>query len=106
MKKEKLQRAFDNIDEIINDDLLENQKRAQFIVKQNQAINHKFEDMQLFVKIKKLEQDIDNLTIDRNRITLSLRRELDGVEEKIASTSKSLEERIVDFTNKEIKLVF
>jgi len=106
MKKEKLQRAFDNIDEIINDELLENQKRAQFIVKQNEAINHKFEDMQLFVKIKKHEQEIDNLTIDRNRITLSLRRELEGVEEKIASTSKSVEERIIEFTGKEIKLVF
>ncbi len=106
MKKEKLQRAFDNIDEIVNDDLLENQKRSQFIVKQNEAIHHKFEDMQLFVKIKKFEQDIDNLTIDRNRITLSLRRELEGVEEKIASTSKSVEERIIEFTNKEIKLVF
>jgi hypothetical protein len=106
MKKEKLQRAFDNIDEIINDDLLENQKRAQFIVKQNEAINHKFEDMQLFVNIKKHEKEIDNLTIDRNRITLSLRRELEGVEEKIASTSKSIEERVMEFTNKEIKLSF
>ncbi|OLS32399.1 MAG: hypothetical protein HeimAB125_09190 [Candidatus Heimdallarchaeota archaeon AB_125] len=106
MKKEKLQRAFDNIDEIINDNLLENQNRAQFIIKQNEAIHHKFEDMQLFVKIKKYEQEIDNLTIDRNRITLSLRRELEGVEDKIASTSKSVEERIIEFASKEIKLVF
>ncbi len=106
MKKEKLRRAFDNIDEIINDELLENQKRAQFIIKQNEAISHKFEDMQLFVKIKKFEQEIDNFTIDRNRITLSLRREKEEVEDKIASISKSVEERIVEFTDKKMKLVF
>ncbi len=106
MKKEKLQRAFDSIDEIINNELLENQKRAQYITKQNEAINHKFEDMQLFVKIKKFEQEIDNLTIDRNRITLSLRREKEEIDDKIASISKSVEERIVEFTGKEMKLVF
>ena len=106
MKKEKLQRAFDSIDEIINNELLENQKRAQYITKQNEAINHKFEDMQLFVKIKKFEQEIDNLTIDRNRITLSLRREKEEIDDKIASISKSVEKRIVEFTGKEVKLVF
>ncbi|MCE7739557.1 MAG: hypothetical protein GPJ50_09270 [Candidatus Heimdallarchaeota archaeon] len=106
MKKEKLQRAFDNIDEIVNNELLENQNRAQFIIKQNEAINHKFEDMQLFVKIKKFEQEIDNLTIDRNRITLSLRREKEEIDDKIASISKSVEERIAEFTGKKMKLVF
>lgn len=106
MKKEKLQRAFDSIDEIINNELLENQKRAQYITKQNEAINHKFEDMQLFVKIKKFEQEIDNFSIDRNRITLSLRREKEEIDDKIASISKSVEKRIVEFTGKEMKLVF
>ena len=106
MKKEILLRAFDSIDVIINNELLENQKRAQYITKQNEAINHKFEDMQLFVKIKKFEQEIDNLTIDRNRITLSLRREKEEIDDKIASISKSVEKRIVEFTGKEVKLVF
>ncbi|GAH38550.1 unnamed protein product, partial [marine sediment metagenome] len=70
-----LQRAYDNIDEILNDDVLEIQIKAQFLVQQSEAINDKFKEMQLDIKIKKLEDEKDNLKIDRDRITLSLRRE-------------------------------
>ena len=62
--------------------------------------------MQLFVKIQKCEPEIDTLTIERNRITLSLRREKEEIDDKIASISKSVEKRIVEFTGKEMKLVF
>ncbi|MFW9852119.1 MAG: hypothetical protein ACFFDS_04210 [Candidatus Thorarchaeota archaeon] len=105
MKKEKLQRAYDNIDEILNDEILELQKRAKFIVQQNEAISTKFREMQLDIKIKKLEEEIDNLKIDRNRITLPLRRERDEIEAKITSISKSVEKRIVEFTDKSLKLL-
>ncbi len=105
MKKEKLQRAYDNIDEILNDEILELQKRAKFMIQQNEAISFKFREMQLDIKIKKLEEETDNLKIDRNRITLSLRRERDEIEAKISSTSKSVEKRIVEFTDKSLKLL-
>ena len=106
MKKEKLQRAYENIDEIIDNELLEYQKSAQFIVKQSEAIEDKFHEMQLNVKMKKLKQEIDNLKIDRNRITLSLRREKTDVEEEIESVNKSIENHIDEFTNKSVKLVY
>jgi len=106
MKKEKMQRAYDNIDEILNDEILELQKRAKFIIQQSEAINFKFSEMQLDVKIKKLEEEIDNLKIDRNRITLPLRREKEEIEAKISSLSKSIEERIKEFTDKTLKLIF
>lgn len=105
MKKEKLQRAYDNIDEILNDEILELQKRAKFMIQQSEAISSKFSEMQLDIKIKKLEEEIDNLKIDRNRITLPLRRERDEIETKITSLSKSVEERIVEFTDKTLKLL-
>ena len=104
MKKERLQRAYENIDEILNDELLEHQKRAQFMINQNEAIDTKFKEMQLDIKIKKLEDEIDNLKIDRNRITLSLRRENEEIEAKISSSTKSLEKRIKEYTDSEIKL--
>ncbi|MCG3226396.1 MAG: hypothetical protein H7645_05700 [Candidatus Heimdallarchaeota archaeon] len=104
MKKEKLQRAYENIDEILNDEILEIQIRAQFLVQQSEAINDKFKEMQLDIKIKKLEDEIDNLKIDRNRITLSLRREKEEKDKEIVSLSKSVEERIEEFTGKVVKL--
>jgi hypothetical protein len=105
MKKEKLQRAYDNIEEILNDEILELQKKAKFMMQQNEAITTKFREMQLDIKIKKLEEEIDNLKIDRNRITLPLRRERDEIEAKISSMTKSVEKRIVEFTDKSLKLL-
>ena len=105
MKKERLQRAYENIDEILNDELLEYQKKAQFMINQNEAINDKFKEMQLDIKIKKLEDEIDNLKIDRNRVTLSLRRENEEVEAKISSLTKTIEKRIDEFTNHKVKLI-
>ncbi|MHA1953052.1 MAG: hypothetical protein ACXAAM_00950 [Candidatus Heimdallarchaeaceae archaeon] len=104
MKKEKLQRAYENIDEILNDEILEIQIRAQFLIQQSEAIYDKFKEMQLDIKIKKLEEEIDNLKIDRNRITLSLRREKEEKDKEIGSLSKSVEERIEEFTGKVVKL--
>ena len=104
MKKEKLQRAYDNIDEILNDDVLEIQIKAQFLVQQSEAINDKFKEMQLDIKIKKLEDEKDNLKIDRDRITLSLRREKEEKDKEIGSLSKSVEKRIEEFTGKVVKL--
>ncbi|NPD89605.1 MAG: hypothetical protein HGN29_12875 [Asgard group archaeon] len=105
MKKEKLQRAYENIDEILNDEILEIQIRAQFLVQQSEAINDKFKEMQLDIKIKKLEDEIDNLKIDRNRITLPLRREKEEKGKEIDTISKSVEERIEEFTSKVVKLI-
>jgi hypothetical protein len=104
MKKEKMQRAYENIDEILNDEILEIQTRAKFLIQQSEAINDKFREMQLDIKIKKLEDEVDNLKIDRNRITLSLRREKDEKDKEIDSLSKSVEERIEEFTGKTVKL--
>ncbi len=104
MKKERLERAYENIDEILNDELLEYQKRAQFMINQNEAIDSKFKEMQLDIKIKKLEDEIDNLKIDRNRITLSLRREKEEIEAKISSLTKSIEKRIEEYTDRKVKL--
>jgi len=104
MKKERLQRAYENIDEILNDELLEYQKKAQFMINQNEAIDSKFKEMRLDIKIKKLEGEIDNLKIDRNRITLSLRRENEEIEAKISSLTKSIEKRIEEYTDREVKL--
>ena len=106
MKKEKLQRAYENIDEIIGDELLEFQKTAKFLVKQSEAIEDKFQEMKLDLRIKKLKQLIDNLKIDRNRITLSLRREKDEIEEEIESINKSIINHIEEFTNKSVKLTY
>jgi hypothetical protein len=106
MKKEKLQRAYENIEEIINDEILETQKRAKFLIQQSEAINDKFKEMELDIKIKKLEDEIDNLKIDRDRITLSLRREKEEIDNEISSLSKSIEERIEEFTGKSLKLNF
>ncbi len=106
MKKEKLQRAYENIDEIQNDELLEYQKNAKFLIKQSEAIEDKFQDMQLDLKMKKFKQEIDNLKIDRNRITLSLRREKKDIEEEIQTLNKSVEEHTEEFTKRSIKLIF
>jgi len=106
MKKEKLQRAYENIEEILNDEILEIQKRAKFLIQQSEAINDKFKEMELDIKIKKLEDEIDNLKIDRDRITLSLRREKEEKDTEIDSLSKSVEERIEEFTSKTLKLIF
>ena len=104
MKKERIERAYENIDEILNDELLEYQKRAQFMINQNEAIDLKFKEMQLDIKIKKLEDEIENLKIDRNRITLSLRRENEEIEAKISSLTKSIEKRFEEFTDRKVKL--
>ncbi|MHA1198982.1 MAG: hypothetical protein ACTSQF_06490 [Candidatus Heimdallarchaeaceae archaeon] len=106
MKKEKLKRAYENIDEILNNELLEYQKNAQFLLKQSEAIEDKFHDMQLNLKMKKFKQEIDNLKIDRNRITLSLRREINEVEEEMETLNKSIESHIDEFTNRSVKLIF
>ncbi|MCE7741250.1 MAG: hypothetical protein GOP50_02220 [Candidatus Heimdallarchaeota archaeon] len=106
MKKEKLKRAYENIDEILNNELLEYQKNAQFLIKQSEAIEYKFQDMQLDLNMKKFKQEIDNLKIDRNRITLALRREKTGIEEEIKTVNKSIEEHIDEFTNRSVKLIF
>ena len=106
MKKEKLQRAYENIEEILDNALLDSQKRAKFLLEQSDAINLKFKDMQLYIRIKKLENEVGNLKIDRNRITLSLRRELDELDSKIKTLTKSIEERIKEFTSRTVKLVF
>ena len=55
MKKEKLQRAYENIEEILDNALLDSQKRAKFLLEQSEAINLKFKDMQIYIRIKKLE---------------------------------------------------
>ncbi|MCG3221904.1 MAG: hypothetical protein H7641_11045, partial [Candidatus Heimdallarchaeota archaeon] len=75
-----------------------------FLVQQSEAINDKFKNMQLDIKIKKLKDEIDNLKIDRSRITLSLRREKEEKDKEIKSLSKSVEERIEEFTGKVLKL--
>ena len=61
--------------------------------------------MQLDLKMKKFKQEIDNLKIDRNRITLALRREKNDVEEEIKSLNKSVEEHTVEYTNRSVKLI-
>ena len=106
MKKEKLQRAYENIEEILSDELIEFQKKAQFLVKQSEAIEDKFHEMQLDLKMKKLRQEVDNLTIDRNRITLAIRREKGEVEEEIQTLNKSIVKHIDEYANKSVKLVF
>jgi hypothetical protein len=106
MKKEKLLRAYESIDEIVNNEMLEYQKNAQFLIKQSQAIEDKFQDMQLDLKMKKLKQEIDNLKIDRNRITLALRREKDEVEAEIKTVNRSIEKNINEFTSKSVKLIY
>lgn len=105
MKKEKMQRAYENIDEILNDGILEEQKKAKFLIKQSTAIENKFKEMELDVKIKRLEEEIGNLKIDRNRITLSQRREKEEVEEKIISIKKSIEDRVKEYLGKAIQIV-
>lgn len=105
MKKDKLQRALENIEEIKNDGLVEEQKRAKFLIQQTEAINKKFAELEIDLKIKRLQREVDNLKIDRERITLPLRRELNEVRDQIQSTVKSVEERILEYTSKAIKIV-
>ncbi|MCK4844496.1 MAG: hypothetical protein KAS95_02370 [Candidatus Heimdallarchaeota archaeon] len=106
MKKDKLKRAYENIDEILNDELLEYQQRAKFLIQQNDAINDKFREMEIDVKIKRNEKEIDNLKIDIDRITLPLRRELEQVGRKIATAKETIEKRVLDFTDQLISLIF
>jgi len=106
MKKEKLERAFENIDEILDDGILDIQKRAKFLIKQSEAINQKFKEMEMELKIKKLSDEIDNLKIDRNRITLTQRRELDEINDTIKTLSKSITTRVEEYIDEEIKLVY
>ena len=106
MKKEKLQRAYENIDEILDDGLLENQQKAKFIIEQSEAINRKFSELNMDIRIKKLEEEISNYKIDRQRITLSLEREKDEVENKISSLSSSIEERILEYVDHSVELDF
>ena len=105
MKKEKLKRAYENIEEILNDGLNENQQKAKFIISQSEAINRKFSDLKMDVRIKKLNEEINNYTIDRQRITLSLEREKEEIEEKVTTLVKSIEERIEEYIEKTVKLV-
>ncbi|MBY8999994.1 MAG: hypothetical protein KGD64_03690 [Candidatus Heimdallarchaeota archaeon] len=105
MKKEKLDRAYENIEEILNDGLAENQQKAKFLISQSEAINKEFSKMNMDVRIKKLNEGVNNYKIDRQRITLPLDREKDEIEEKITSFVKSIEERIVEYIEKSVKLV-
>ncbi|MHA1550538.1 MAG: hypothetical protein ACTSQC_01175 [Candidatus Heimdallarchaeaceae archaeon] len=105
MKKEKLKRAYENIEEILNDGLNENQQKAKFIISQSEAINRKFSVLKMDVRIKKLNEEINNYTIDRQRITLSLEREKEEIEEKVTALVKSIEERIEEYIEKTVKLV-
>ncbi|MHA1685118.1 MAG: hypothetical protein ACTSYD_01795 [Candidatus Heimdallarchaeaceae archaeon] len=105
MKKDKLERALENILEIKNDGLLEEQKRAKFLIQQTEAIKKKFAELEIDLKIQRLKRDIENLKIDRERITLSLKRELNEVQEQIKSLIKSVEERVYEFTSKSIEII-
>ena len=105
MKKEKLERAYENIEEILNDDLVENQQKAKYLISQSEAINKKFSEMNMDVRIKKLNEEVNNYKIDRQRITLSLEREKEEIEDKITSLVKSIEERIEEYIEKSVKLV-
>ena len=105
MKKEKLKRAYDNIEEILNEGLDESQQKAKFLINQSEAINRKFSDLKMDVRIKKLNEEISNYTIDRQRITLSLEREKEEIEEKVNALVKSIEKRIEEYTEKTVKLV-
>lgn len=105
MKKEKLKRAYENIEEILKDGLGESQQKAKFLISQSEAINRKFSDLKMDVRIKKLNEEINNYTIDRQRITLSLEREKEEIEEKVTVLVKSVEERIEEYIEKTVKLV-
>ncbi|MCK5409677.1 MAG: hypothetical protein KAJ30_05375 [Candidatus Heimdallarchaeota archaeon] len=105
MKKEKLKRAYENIEEILNDGLNESQQKAKFLISQSEAINRKFSDLKMNVRIKKLNEEIGNYKIDRQRITLSLEREKEEIEEKVTTLVKSIEERIEEYIEKTVKLV-
>ena len=105
MKKEKLKRAYDNIEEILNNDLSEYQQKAKFLLSQSEAINKKFSDLKMDVRIKKLNEEINNFKIDRQRITLSSDREKEEIEEKVAFLVKSVEKRIEEYIEKSVKLV-
>ncbi|MCK4895451.1 MAG: hypothetical protein KAS47_01480 [Candidatus Heimdallarchaeota archaeon] len=105
MKKEKLKRAYENIEEILNDGLAESQQKAKFLISQSEAINRKFSDLKMNVRIKKLNEEINNYTIDRQRITLSLEREKEDIEEKVTDLVKSVEKRIEEYIEKTVKLV-
>ncbi len=104
MKKDKLDKAFENIDEIINDGLLELQKRAKYLTKQTEAINAKFEEMEINRKISKLKREIEDLKIDKDRITLTQRRELNEINEEIESLVSSIIERIEEYTGKRFEI--
>jgi hypothetical protein len=106
MKKEKLKRAYENIEEILKDGLAEYQQKAKFLISQSEAINRKFSDLKMDVRIKKLNEEIGNYKIDRQRITLSLEREKEEIEEKVTSLVKSVEEKIEEYIEKSVKLVF
>ncbi len=105
MKKDKLERAFENIEEIKNDGLLELQQRAKYLLKQNDAITSKFKEMDMERKIEKTRKEIENLKIDKERVTISEKRELEKVDGDIKQFTKSIEERIAKFTNEEITLI-
>ncbi len=105
MKKEKLKRAYENIEEILNDGLSESQQKAKFLIEQSEAISRKFSDLKMDVRIKKLNEEINNYTIDRQRITLSLEREKEEIDEEITALVKSVEEKIEEYIEKTVKLV-
>ncbi len=106
LKKDKLERAFESIDEILEDSLLEWQKDSQFITKQSKAINDKFEEMNIHRQIQQLKEKIRNLKIDRDRLTIIERRELNEVEEEIKELNASIEEQTAKLLDIEIELQF
>jgi hypothetical protein len=57
------------------------------------------------VRIKKLNEEINNYKIDRQRITLSLEREKEEIEEEVNALVKSVEEKIEEYIEKTVKLV-
>ncbi len=105
MKKEKLNRAYENIEEIVNDGLAEHQQKAKFLIEQSDAINRKFSNLKMDIRIKKLNEEIGNYSIDRQRITLSLEREKEEIEEKVAILVKSVEKKIEEYVEKTVKLI-
>lgn len=106
LKKDKLERAFESIDEILADSILEWQKDAQFIAKQNKAINDKFEEMNIQRQIQQLKEKIKNLKIDRDRLTIIERRELNEVEDEIKELKTSIEQQTAKLLDIAIELQF
>jgi len=105
MKKEKLEKAFNNMEEILNDSLLDLQKEAKFLLKQTQAIEEKFAELEIDRKIAKLKREIEDLKIDKDRITLAQRRELAEINKDVKNLHEDLMKRIEEYTGKQVNIL-